>query len=181
MDVADANSIKQCVEKIKSLTTHVDVLMNNAGVLAMESNLEDVTEATLLDSFRINTFGPTLFLQSMLPLLLAAKAPVNVFTTSLMGSIDDNGSGGMYSYRASKCAINMINKSVSIDYPGLISMTIHPGFVQTGMTKKYWENGKPEYMITPEVAADGMLSLVFSNKKENSGKYFNYDGEVLPW
>ena len=35
--------------------------------------------------------------------------------TSKMGSVDDNGMGGYYAYRASKSALNIINKSLSID------------------------------------------------------------------
>lgn len=46
-----------------------------------------------------------------------------------MGSVDDNGSGGSYAYRASKAALNIINKSLSIDLAGdgVTCVLLHPG------------------------------------------------------
>ena len=46
-----------------------------------------------------------------------------------MGSVDDNGSGGYYAYRASKAALNIITKSLAVDlHPhGVTSVLLHPG------------------------------------------------------
>ena len=51
--------------------------------------------------------------------------------TSKMGSIDDNGSGGSYAYRASKCALNIVTKSLSIDMKekNIDTILLHPGRV----------------------------------------------------
>lgn len=46
-----------------------------------------------------------------------------------MGSIDDNTSGGSYAYRASKAALNIVNKSLSADLAGnnVQCTLLHPG------------------------------------------------------
>lgn len=43
--------------------------------------------------------------------------------------MDDNKSGGGYAYRASKSALNIVNKSMSIDLAadGISSVLLHPG------------------------------------------------------
>lgn len=48
--------------------------------------------------------------------------------------MDDNRSGGGYAYRASKSALNIVNKSLSIDLaPDNVTCTLlHPGYVMTG-------------------------------------------------
>ena len=53
----------------------------------------------------------------------------------LMGSIADNTSGGSYSYRLSKTALNMAVKNLAheLGSEGFVSVAIHPGWVQTKM------------------------------------------------
>ena len=62
-----------------------------------------------------------------------AGATIVANVTSKMGSIDDNGSGGSYAYRASKCALNIVTKSLSIDLKdlGIDTILLHPGWVMT--------------------------------------------------
>ena len=51
-----------------------------------------------------------------------------------MGSVADNGSGGMYGYRMSKSALNAAGKSLSVDWKkeGIPVGILHPGYVRTG-------------------------------------------------
>lgn len=46
-----------------------------------------------------------------------------------VGSVEDNRSGGAYAYRASKSALNIVNKSMSIDLAGdgISCVLLHPG------------------------------------------------------
>ncbi|MEQ1877997.1 MAG: short-chain dehydrogenase, partial [Bdellovibrionia bacterium] len=78
------------------------------------------------------------------------------------------------SYRMSKAALNMFNKSFAVDHPEIISVVMHPGWVQTRMGG----NGAP---ITPSVSVAGMNKFVSSLKLSDSGKFFNYDGKSLPF
>ena len=65
------------------------------------------------------------------------RPPVFAILTSKVGSIDDNGSGGIYAYRSSKAACNQMAKSLSIDLyeQGVKCVLLHPGYVRTDMTR----------------------------------------------
>jgi NAD(P)-dependent dehydrogenase (short-subunit alcohol dehydrogenase family) len=121
---------------------NIDVLVNNAGVLSREglesfsgSEASAALEQARLQ-FEVNALGP-LKVSSALLSGGNLKAGSNVvIVTSLMGSIADNGSGAMYGYRASKCAVNMIGKTLSNDLiADDISVQLwHPGYIATDMT-----------------------------------------------
>jgi NAD(P)-dependent dehydrogenase (short-subunit alcohol dehydrogenase family) len=92
-----------------------------------------------------------------------------------MGSIEDNGSGGMYGYRMSKAAANMAGKTLSRDLAdsGVPVMLLHPGLVATQMTGG---NG-----IDPADAARGLISQMDSLTMDTSGTFHHAEGYTLPW
>src|SRR5690606_19018649 len=96
--------------------------------------------------------------------------------TSLMGSIADNGSGGAYAYRSSKAALNMANKSLAIDLRdrGITAVVLHPGGVKTDM------GGAGAPIEAPE-SVRGMRTVIERLTPADSGKFFDYEGDELPW
>lgn len=160
---------------------HIDLLINNAGVYGSAGhtkrmNVEDVTEEEMLLCFRTNTVGPLIVVQQLLKAgKLGGAAPSLVGNvTSKVGSVADNGSGGGYAYRASKAAINVVNKSLSIDLAerNVESVLLHPGWVQTDMTQG-------QGFITARESAEGMLKIL--ETPGMNGKWFDYKGEEVPW
>ena len=93
-----------------------------------------------------------------------------------MGSIADNSGGGSYIYRSSKAAVNIVTKSLSIDLkPQQIkAVVLHPGWVKTDM-------GGPNALITTEQSVTGMRRVINQLKMEDSGNFFAYDGQIVPW
>jgi len=93
-----------------------------------------------------------------------------------MGSISDNKSGGGYSYRVSKSALNMVSKNLSIDWAdkGIIILNMHPGWVQTDM-------GGTKAPLSKKISVRGMIDVIDKVKEHDSGKFINYDGAELPW
>ena len=97
----------------------------------------------MMHVFKINTVGPLLVTQQLLKNGLIgdpAKGKGGALVgnvTSKVGSVDDNGSGKGYAYRASKAALNIVNKSMSIDLAdrGVLCELLHPGWVRTRMTQ----------------------------------------------
>ncbi len=158
--------------KIASAVKHwpsVDLLINNAGIFEKEK-----TRAAMLSSFETNAIAPLFIAEAMLPLLQQAPAPKLVNITSKMGSIEDNTTGGYYSYRASKVALNMLNRSLALDNPWLISIVIHPGWVQTDM-------GGKAAPTSPKESAQGIWGVTEKLKSTDSGEFFDFKGEALPW
>lgn len=71
--------------------------------------LDTLSKGSLERVFAVNTFGPLLLTQALLPNVLrsSARPPRLGFVSSRVGSIADNSSGGNYAYRSSKTALNM--------------------------------------------------------------------------
>jgi NAD(P)-dependent dehydrogenase (short-subunit alcohol dehydrogenase family) len=154
----------------------LDILYNNAGVGSENPPLGRLTEAEILSVFRINAIAPLMVAQALLPLLQRGERPVIANITSRMGSIDDNSSGGDYAYRASKAALNMINKSLSIDLAGtgVIPVVIHPGWVKTDM-------GGMSAPLSVAQSVTGILKVVDGLESADSGRFLAWDGEEIPW
>ena len=110
----------------------IDLLINNAGTYLEEpDDFESLNVETVMKTFQVNTLSAIRVCQAVLPSLERAAHPKVIQITSLMGSITDNTSGGSYGYRISKAALNMFNKSFSIDYPQIASFVVHPGWVKS--------------------------------------------------
>ena len=99
-----------------------------------------------------------------------------VYITSKMGSIDDNQGGGQYVYRSSKTALNSAVKSLSVDLAdaGFSVGLLHPGWVKTDM-------GGPNALIDTQTSVKGMLGVIDDLNLQNSGNFFNYDGNEIAW
>lgn len=147
----------------------VDGLINNAGIY------EKALDAKALAlSFQVNSIAPLLLTQALLPSLRKSKKPVVVQITSKMGSIEDNTSGGSYAYRASKTALNMLNKSLAIDNPWLTALVVHPGWVQTEM-------GGSQAPTPPQESARGIWQVMEKSKPTESGTFLDFQGHAIPW
>lgn len=146
----------------------LDVLINNAGVY------QDDTREGFAQSFAINSTAPYFLTQSLFPLLKKSKTPKVAFISSLMGSVGDNSSGGSVAYRASKSALNMIVKCLSLDESWLTSLLFHPGWVKTRM-------GGENAPTSPEDSAAGLLKLIEDSVKDDSGSYRDFHGKALRW
>ena len=174
LDLNSEDSLKQFSEQIKSIQT-LDVLINNSGVLLDESHrFENLTASTIMDTFQVNVVGPHLVTQTLLPILKKSSQPIVASLSSIMGSISDNSSGRYYAYRMSKAALNAWNKSLSIDFPNITALVLHPGWVKTEM-------GGSQAPLSTEKSADGLLKVIIESKKEMSGHFYDYRGNELPW
>jgi len=164
----------------------LNVLINNAGIF-LRKGLEDVTAEDMLLAFSTNAIGPLLLTQAFLPLLkqaashLSAKPlgwqrAVVINFSSRFGSISDNTSGGSYTTRSSKAALNAITKSLSIDVvkDGIIVCAVHPGWVQT-------KSGGPNAAISVEQSVEGLIKLFAGLDHNSNGGFFRYDDTQLDW
>jgi NAD(P)-dependent dehydrogenase (short-subunit alcohol dehydrogenase family) len=150
-------------------TTPIDLLINNAGIFAKGTATED-----FINSFHINAVVPFQLTQKLLPQLEKSKNPKVAHITSLMGSIEDNSSGGHYAYRASKSALNMINKCLSVDNQWLTCLVLHPGWVQTDMGG----SSAPTHVAE---SAKGLINVIRNSSIKDTGQFFDFKGEPLPW
>jgi NAD(P)-dependent dehydrogenase (short-subunit alcohol dehydrogenase family) len=170
-DVTSDKSVNLLAEKLKGRT--LDLLINNAGLLASES-LVNLDFASIQRQMEVNAYGP-LRVTHKLSALLPRGSKVALIT-SRMGSIGDNTSGGMYGYRMSKTALNAAGKSLAHDLEplGIAVAILHPGYVKTQMTGGHGN-------VSPDTAARDLLTRIDQLSLETSGTFWHANGEILPW
>ena len=144
-----------------------------------------MTSDEMIHVFKINTVGPMLVVQQLLKNKLIGvgggdgkkgRPTLLGNVTSKVGSVEDNGSGKGYAYRASKAALNIINKSMSIDLLDrqVQSILLHPGWVRTRMTE-----GRG--LVDADESAGGLIKAMESEYGEVNGRWYDYKGDEIPW
>ncbi len=175
LDISNPEAVEAMGRTLERVTSSLDLLINNAGTYGSKAPFGELTAAEIREVFETNCLGSFRVTRRVLDLIKAGEGKI-VFITSLMGSIDDNRSGGAYPYRISKAALNMLGKTISEDYKnqGIYSLLLHPGWVKTRMGG---ENAK----ITTEKSVSGMRDVIEKLDEEMSGEFYAYDGEKRPW
>ncbi|MGA8515244.1 MAG: SDR family NAD(P)-dependent oxidoreductase [Burkholderiaceae bacterium] len=155
--------------------------MLHSQSLMPEKRLADLNYAHMAQVFRTNTLGPTMVLRHFAPLLDTQRGVLAVLSAKV-GSIEDNRLGGWYSYRASKAGLNMLLKTAAIEVkrsnPESVLVALHPGTVNSQLSKPF--NGE-NIGRNALVAAQDMLAVLASLSANDSGRFFAYDGQSLPW
>lgn len=175
LDVSSAESVAAFAKALDG--EPIDVLWNNAGQGVGRGTIEDVDWQDVIDLFAVNSVGPMRVTQALLPNLRAARTRVIANMSSKMGSIADNGSGDAYAYRASKCALNIMTKSLSVDLAGdgFTCVALHPGWVQTSM-------GGSSAPVTPDASARGLIEVIDGlDAERDNGRFLDFQGEEIPW
>jgi NAD(P)-dependent dehydrogenase (short-subunit alcohol dehydrogenase family) len=155
----------------------------HGGGFMPEKTFAALTPEHMARSFAINAIGPALLLKHFLPLLPRGERAVFVSLSAKVGSIADNQSGGWYSYRAAKAALNQIIHTAAIELrhkrPDAICIAMHPGTVSSPLSAPFAKTGLN--VRPPEQAAAAMLSVISRLTPADSGKFLAYDGAELPW
>ncbi|XP_052060125.1 C-factor-like isoform X1 [Mytilus californianus] len=165
----------------------LNLLINNAGIAYKKQFLGNLEKQTLIEQFDVNIFGPILVSQALLPYIKqAAKSSTYtslncnraaiVNMSSILGSIAENQSGGLYPYRTSKAALNMLTKNMNVDLKseGILCFCMHPGWVQTDM-------GGPNAAVVKETSIAGILDVMSKMNGETSDIFIDYSGQSVPW
>ncbi|MFV7786094.1 SDR family oxidoreductase [Shewanella marisflavi] len=175
LDVTDDASVKALPQHLNDHT--IDILINNAGYYGPKGEgVGQLHSAEWQKVLAINTIAPLMVTQICYPMIQKATDAKVVFISSKMGSMGDNQSGGSYLYRSSKAGLNAAVKSLAIDLSSedIYCAIFHPGWVQTEM-------GGPNALLTVTEAVEQMTLCIEKLDSESSGKFLNYDGQVIPW
>lgn len=175
LDVTDESNIQTVAGSLED--TSIDLLINNAGLFhSKHEDFSSLNPDTWIEEFRVNSIAPFLVTRALKSNLASASSSVVGMISSKMGSMGDNQSGGSYSYRSSKAALNAVSVSLANDLSDLDIpvVALHPGWVQTDM-------GGPNGLIDVETSATGLKAILDKAGKAESGKFYDYSGKQLPW
>ncbi|WP_051279039.1 SDR family NAD(P)-dependent oxidoreductase [Hellea balneolensis] len=188
-DFTDETSIEAAAEALRE-TGVFDLCIIATGLLqgqgiAPEKNMRAMSLEAFNQSFIVNTFGPAVTAKHFLPLMRRDGKAVLAALSARVGSISDNRIGGWYAYRASKAALNMILKTLSIEFGRRFKETViiglHPGTVDTGLSKPFQSNVPEGKLFTPEYSAEKLLEVIEQIEPKDSGSLFAWDGKQVPF
>ena len=154
------------------------------GDLQPEKTYRALSAEAFARVFAANTVAPALIAKHVLPLMPKAERSVFAALSARVGSISDNRLGGWHAYRASKAALNMLIRNFAIEQarraPGNICVGLHPGTVDTGLSKAFQGGVPGEKLFSPEQSAGYLLDVVDRLTPEDSGKCFDWAGKEVP-
>jgi NAD(P)-dependent dehydrogenase (short-subunit alcohol dehydrogenase family) len=166
------------------------LVIHTAGLLhgpclQPEKRLSQVSRAALEQSFAVNAYAPLLLAQA-LDAALPSDAPFHFASLSArVGSIGDNHLGGWYAYRAAKAAQNQLLRTLALEWrrrkpQGCVSL-LHPGTTATALSGPFQAGVAPERLFSPARAARQLLDVLEGLTPEQSGQFWAWDGQSIPW
>jgi NAD(P)-dependent dehydrogenase (short-subunit alcohol dehydrogenase family) len=174
LDVTDGASIETLRDFLKDTYGRLDVLINNAGIIAKgEAPALKVDLATVRQTLETNALGPLHLTQALVPLLKRGTSPRIVNMSSGMGALTDN-DGGYAAYRMSKTLLNAVTAILAAELAGAVAVnSVCPGWVKTDMGGRN---------ATRDVAegADTAVWLALDAPATLTGKFVR-DRKVIPW
>ncbi len=184
LDVTDEGSIARA---LAPLAPPFGTILVATGALTIgphgpEKTIRALDPAAFAAQFALNATGPALVLKHALR-LMPRDAPCRFAALSArVGSIGDNALGGWYAYRAAKAALNQLIRTAAIEiartHPQAVVAALHPGTVETALGPQY-RAGHPS--ITPTQSAAALLAVLDRLTPADSGGFFDWKGERIPW
>ncbi len=185
LDVTDHPRIESLADKYQDQP--IDILLNNAGLTPRYASafkrVKGVDFDTARASYEVNALGPLKMAQEFMPHVAASEQKKIIVISSKGGSFAESPKlPMMYSYRASKAAVNMLMYTLSYETPklGVIVTMLSPGTVNT--TKDLKGLKLPPGTIEVDESVSKMLVIIDNLTAEDNGKFLNYaEGRVVGW
>lgn len=188
LDLRSENSIASAADWLKEQNIKPSLVFVSTGLLhsdqkGPEKSMRELDADWMQQTYQINAIGPGLIAKHFLPLMPKEEVIKFAALSARGGSISDNRLGGWYGYRAAKAALNMIIRNLSIEWTRKnkrsIIVALHPGTVDTGLSKPFQSNVPPGKLFDSERAALQLLDVLDGLKPVDSGKIFAWDGEEI--
>ncbi|WP_313643509.1 SDR family NAD(P)-dependent oxidoreductase [Pseudomonas sp.] len=188
-DARDEQALAALATQIRQVSQHLHLVISTLGILHQdgakpEKSLAQLDLAGLQASFATNAFAPILLLKHLMPLLRQQPSTFAALSARV-GSIGDNRLGGWYSYRASKAALNQLLHTASIELkrlnPQATVLALHPGTTDTQLSRPFQANVPAGKLFATRFAAQCLLDLVSRVEPLDSGGFWAWDGQQIPW
>jgi NAD(P)-dependent dehydrogenase (short-subunit alcohol dehydrogenase family) len=155
------------------------------GERGPEKAMADLDPSWLARQYAVNAIGPALVAKHFLPRMPRAGRTIFAVLSARVGSISDNKLGGWYGYRASKAALNQLVRSLAVEQrrrnDRSIVVALHPGTVDTSLSRPFQAGVAPGQLFTPDRAAMQLLDVLDGLTPPQSGRLFAWDGaEIAP-
>lgn len=174
LDVSNPESIQSAFQQVSGNHQHIDVLINNAGILKDGSNtILDIPFNTAIETLQTNALGALWTTQIFHPLLTSGSRVIMV--SSGLGEFCNGVSDYAPIYSISKTTLNTITKHLdkALIKTGIIINAICPGWVKSDM-------GGQEASRTLEQGADTIVWLATDAPDTIHGQFLR-DRKPISW
>lgn len=180
LDVTDHAAVDALAQELAGQS--IDVLVNNAGSTGPKGvpeciayqNLENTDFQIWREILEVNLLGAFKVATAFYPHLLASENGRLVNMSTDLGSMAQNTSGNLYAYRTSKAGLNMMTKSMAVEWPDITVIAMAPGWCRTDL-------GGAEAKLDAADSVAVQQDLIERLSRADSGKYLNRFGESVPW
>lgn len=160
-------------------------ILHKGKELQPEKRMQDLDAAVMEEVFRINTIGPAIVAKHFLPLMRRDRKSAFAAISARVGSIGDNRLGGWASYRASKAALNMLIRTLSIEHarshPEGVVVALHPGTTDTALSKPFQRNVPEGKLFSPAFSAAKLLHVIDALTSADTGGFFAWNGDPIEY
>ncbi len=190
LDITDETSLEQMTRKMQEAQFTPNLVINCSGLLhtkdfGPERSWRHLDIDVMRKVFEVNAFGVGLLGKHIIPLFERRNRSVFASLSARVGSIGDNRLGGWYSYRASKSAQNMIIKGLAIEasmkWRELICVALHPGTVDTALSKPFSSSVAPEKLFSTKTACSHLFRVIQTLTPADSGRFLAWDGQPIEY
>ena len=182
-DLADDAAVASLFARIKAAHGGLDVLVNNAGTCFM-SDFPDIPAAEFKAQMAINFDSCFYCCQAAVPLMLNRDGVRKIINISSNGAYNFDVFDPPH-YRASKAALNQLMRTLSIELaranPNACVATLHPGTVDTDLSKPFQGNVPADKLFTADDAAARLWRVLDGLTPADTGTLFAYDGSIIPY
>ena len=184
LDIGNHEQIEAAAKELKNLP--IDLLINNAGIadgygrgvyeMKEDPDIQNYDFAFWEEMMRINTLAPAKIIGAFLENIRAGGQKKIASLSSGLGSITNLAWAGKYGYCASKAGLNMVSKGLAewLKSENIVVISLSPGWTRTGM-------GGPHATNSAEESVSGMRHVISGLTLAETGRFWNFDGEELPW
>ncbi|HZR05688.1 MAG TPA: SDR family oxidoreductase [Candidatus Udaeobacter sp.] len=174
IDVVDKASVTAAARELAKGADHLDVLVNNAGVIVDGDNaILEVSDELLRKTLETNTLGALRVTRAFVPLLRKSKAPRVINVSSGGGQLTGGADGWSPAYCISKTALNGVTSQLATALPKFAVNSVCPGWVRTDM------GGQAATRSVGE-GADTIVWLAADAPQKLTGKFLR-DRKEIPW
>ena len=184
MDIGNKEQIEAAAKELKNLP--IDLLINNAGIadgygrgvyeMKEDPDIQNYDFVFWEEMMRINTLAPAKIIGAFLENIRAGGQKKIASLSSGLGSITNLAWAGKYGYCASKAGLNMVSKGLAewLKPENIMVISLSPGWTRTAM-------GGPHATNSAEESVSGMRHVISGLTLAETGRFWNFDGEELPW
>jgi NAD(P)-dependent dehydrogenase (short-subunit alcohol dehydrogenase family) len=157
-----------------SADAEVDLVIVATGILHAgkrvrpEKRMSELDGDVMRESFTVNTIGPALVAKHFLPKMARGRKTVFAALSARVGSIGDNRLGGWMSEQ-------------SRTRPESVVVGLHPGTVDTNLSRPFQRNVAEQKLFTPDFAGECLLRVVDNLNGTDSGGIFAWDGKRIEY